>query len=110
MDGFDKLRTYAPNPCEGTCETDIVEHPNVLQSKRWYPTSSTLLNGDIVVVGDSNVGLLVLNEANVNVPTYEIVKRDLSTVKKPVTLPYLEFDDQENLNFNKSFNLYPIRK
>ncbi|KAF5686180.1 glyoxal oxidase [Fusarium denticulatum] len=108
MEGFDKIRTYAPGPCQGDCAQDIIEHKNTLQAKRWYPSTSTLLNGDVLVVGGSNVGLLVINEASVNVPTYEIVKSDLSADKKPVTLPYLEFSDKENLNFNKSFNLYPI--
>ncbi|KAM0542554.1 hypothetical protein ACHAPJ_012725 [Fusarium lateritium] len=108
MEGFDKIRTFAPGPCKGNCITDIIEHSQTLQAKRWYPTTSTLLNGDVLVVGGSNVGLLVINEASVNVPTYEIVKSDLSADKKPVTLPYLEFTEKENLNFNKSFNLYPI--
>ncbi|CVL08084.1 uncharacterized protein FMAN_09618 [Fusarium mangiferae] len=107
MEGFDKIRTFAPGPCKESCTMDIIEHKNTLQAKRWYPTTSTLLNGDVLVVGGSNVGLLVINEASVNVPTYEVVKSDLSARKKPVTLPYLEFSDEDNLNFNKSFNLYP---
>ncbi|KAM0187200.1 hypothetical protein ACHAPI_011341 [Fusarium lateritium] len=110
LEGFDKIRTFAPGPCKEGCTSDVIEHRNTLQAKRWYPTTSTLLKGDVLVVGGSKVGLLVMNEASVNVPTYEIVKSDLSADKKPVTLPYLKFADEENLNFNKSFNLYPICK
>ena len=82
------------------------------------------MDGSILVVGGSNVGGLVLNEASINVPTYEIVfvdirylrehrlirnrHKDGTQPKAPVTLPILEFTQAENLDANKSYNLYPL--
>lgn len=113
-DGFDAIRTYAPGPCAADgkgCAMDFVEGKGArLQSRRWYPTAETLPNGDVLVVGGSDKGLLVLNEANINVPTYELIKADGSAAPPPVTLPILEFTDAENNMPNKSYNLYPIRK
>ncbi|KAH7026906.1 glyoxal oxidase N-terminus-domain-containing protein [Macrophomina phaseolina] len=108
-DGFDAIRTYPPGPCaNGACEMDFTEGGSHLQAKRWYPTAETLPNGDVLVVGGSNVGLLVLNEASINVPTYELIKADGSAPPPPVTLPILEFTEEENNQPNKSYNLYPI--
>ncbi|CAG8982159.1 hypothetical protein HYALB_00003251 [Hymenoscyphus albidus] len=106
--GFDKLRTFNPGPCQGTCKTDWVELPTTLQVYRWYPTSITMTDGSILVVGGSNKGGLVLNEANINVPTYEIIHKDGRRPKAPVTLPILEFTAAENLDPGKSYNLYPM--
>lgn len=109
-EGFDSIRTYAPGPCTAdACAMDFDVKTTILQSKRWYPTAEPLINGDVVVVGGSNVGLLVLNEASINVPTYEVIKQGFQS-STPVALPILEFDAADNLNANKSYNLYPIRK
>ena len=70
----------------------------------------TLVDGSILVVGGSNVGGLVLNEANINVPTYEIVKQGGGNGGPPVTLPILQFTAAQNLVPGKSYNLYPMRK
>lgn len=110
-DGFDAIRTYPPGPCaNGACDMDFTEGGSHLQAKRWYPTAETLPNGDILSVGGSDVGLLVLNEASINVPTYELIKADGSAPPPPVTLPILEFTEEQNNQPNKSYNLYPIRK
>ncbi|KAL9117732.1 MAG: hypothetical protein Q9187_005730 [Circinaria calcarea] len=106
--GFDKLRTYSAGPCSGTCKQDWVEQTAKLQHTRWYPTAQTLTDGSILVVGGSNVGGLVLNEANINVPTYEIVYQDGHKPPIPVLLPILEFTAAQNLVPGKSYNLYPI--
>ncbi|CAG8981177.1 hypothetical protein HYALB_00013188 [Hymenoscyphus albidus] len=108
-EGFDKMRIFPPGPCEkDVCTADWVELATPLQSKRWYPTSITMTDGSILVVGGSNKGGLVLNEASINVPTYEIIHVDGRQPKAPVTLPILEFTDAENLDPGKSYNLYPI--
>ncbi|KAF2753346.1 DUF1929-domain-containing protein [Pseudovirgaria hyperparasitica] len=106
-DGFNALRFFAPGPCSTQCTNDWVENSRKLQVRRWYPTTVNLVNGDIAVVGGSNVGGLVLNEANINVPTYELVLQS-GTPKAPVTLPILQFTTAENMQPNKSYNLYPI--
>ncbi|KAL1640478.1 hypothetical protein SLS58_006978 [Diplodia intermedia] len=109
-DGFDAIRTYAPGPCtgdDGACAMDFATGAAKLQARRWYPTAETLPNGDVLVVGGSDVGLLVLNEASINVPTYELVKADGSAPPKPVTLPILEFTEDQNNQPNMSYNLYP---
>lgn len=62
----------------------------------------------MLVVGGANVGGLVLNEASINVPTYEIVYQDNRVSPAPVNLPILEFSADENLVPGKSYNLYPI--
>lgn len=62
----------------------------------------------MLVVGGANVGGLVLNEASINVPTYEIVYQDNRVSPPPVNLPILEFSADENLVPGKSYNLYPI--
>ena len=73
-----------------------------------YPSAQTLVDGSVLVVGGANVGGLVLNEASINVPTYEIVYQDNRVSPAPVTLPILEFGADENLVPGKSYNLYPI--
>ena len=73
-----------------------------------YPSAQTLVDGSVLVVGGSNAGGLVLNEANINVPTYEIVFQDNRAPPAPVTLPILEFTADENLVPGKSYNLYPM--
>ncbi|KAF4549367.1 Glyoxal oxidase-like protein [Elsinoe fawcettii] len=108
QDGRQALRYYAPGPCDGACTQDFDDHINVLQSRRWYPTAQTLTNGDVVVVGGSDVGLLVTNEASINVPSYEIIKADRSEAPPQVDFDLLKFDASENQNGNKSYNLYPI--
>ncbi|KAI4212296.1 MAG: hypothetical protein LQ351_005009 [Letrouitia transgressa] len=107
-DGFDRYRTYAPGPCDGDCTQDWNEQAKTLQSRRWYPSPQTLVDGNVVVVGGSNAGGLVLNEAGINVPTYEKIYQDNRTPPAPVTLPILEFSDDENQDASKSYNLYPI--
>ncbi|GME45103.1 putative glyoxal oxidase protein [Neofusicoccum parvum] len=107
-DGFDAIRTYPPGPCaNGACDMDFTEGGSHLQAKRWYPTAETLPNGDVLVVGGSDVGLLVLNEASINVPTYELIKQN-GQAPAPVNLPILEFTEEQNNQPNKSYNLYPI--
>ncbi|KAI9847397.1 MAG: hypothetical protein M1837_002586 [Sclerophora amabilis] len=106
-EGFDRLRTYDPGPCTDGCSTDWVELESRLQVLRWYPTSQTLVDGSVLVVGGSQIGGLVLNEADVNVPTYEIVYQDARVAPTPVTLPILEFTEEQNLDPGKSYNLYP---
>jgi hypothetical protein len=71
-EGFDKIRTYDAGPCNGACDMDWDE-VGKLQVYRWYPTAITMVDGSVLVVGGSNVGGLVLNEASINVPTYEIM-------------------------------------
>ncbi|KAG7005577.1 hypothetical protein G7Y79_00019g047570 [Physcia stellaris] len=107
-DGFNKIRTYSPGPCAGACSTDWIEQSATLQVKRWYPSAQTLVDGSVLVVGGANVGGLVLNEASINVPTYEIVYQDNRVSPPPVNLPILEFSADENLVPGKSYNLYPI--
>jgi len=103
-EGFDKLRTYdAFNNGQ-----DWKEATQSLQVRRWYPSAQTLIDGSILTVGGSNAGLLVLNEASINVPTYEIVWQDGRKPAPPVTLPILQFDASQNLVPGKSYNLYPI--
>ncbi|KAK8193475.1 glyoxal oxidase N-terminus-domain-containing protein [Phyllosticta capitalensis] len=105
-DGFDAIRRFAPGPCDGgQCTTDWVEGASKLQARRWYPTAEALANGDIVVVGGSNKGGLVVNEVDINVPTYELVTQT-GAPPAPVKLPVLEFTD--NADTNKAYNLYPI--
>lgn len=109
-EGFDKLRTYTPGPCTGgLCTQDWVEK-GALQVWRWYPSTLTTNNGDILVVGGSNVGGLVLNEAAINVPTYETVYKDGRKAAVPFKLPILDFTAAQNLVPGKSYNLYPICK
>ena len=109
LEGFDKIRTYAPGPCANDqCTMDWVEKSTLLQHYRWYPTMQTLTDGSIVVVGGSDKGSLVLNEANINVPTYELLYPDGRRPPGPVTLPILQFTDSQNLQPDYSYNLYPI--
>jgi hypothetical protein len=89
---------------------DFEVNVNELQSRRWYPTSITMTNGDILVVGGSDVGLLVTNEASINNPTYELIKADGSKAPPQQNLTILEFGAEDNQNADLSFNLYPIRK
>ena len=110
QDGFAAIGTYAPGPCTGSCAMDWVEKTAKLQHKRWYPSTQTLVDGSIVIVGGSDVGGLVLNEANINVPTYELLYSDGRATSAPVTLPILQFTDAQNLVPDFSYNLYPIRK
>lgn len=107
-EGFDKLRTYSPGPCTGPCKQDWVEKSAKLQHTRWYPTAQTLTDGSVLVVGGSDAGGLVLNEASINVPTYEIVYQDGHQPPTPVLLPILDFTATQNLVPGKSYNLYPI--
>lgn len=108
--GFNKIRTYAPGPCAGACTHDWIEKSATLQHERWYPTARTLVGGSVLVVGGADAGGLVLNEANINVPTYEIVFQDGRTPPAPVLLPILSFTADQNLVPGKSYNLYPMRK
>ncbi len=108
-EGFDKIRTYAPGPCNGDCAHDWVEQAQTLQHRRWYPTAQTLVDGSVLVVGGSDVGGLVLNEASINVPTYEIIYQDGRKPPPAALLPILDFTDADNLVPGKSYNLYPMR-
>jgi hypothetical protein len=65
------------------------------------------VEGNILVVGGAGTGGLILNEADINVPTYEIIFKDGSTAPPPFVLPILVFDEAENLVPGKSYNLYP---
>lgn len=107
--GFNKIRTYAPGPCSGACTHDWLEKSTTLQHTRWYPSAQTLVDGSVLVVGGSDAGGLVLNEANINVPTYEILYQDGRASPAPVRLPILDFTSDENLVPGKSYNLYPMR-
>lgn len=109
-DGRQTVRKYRPGPCQGACTMDFEVNVDGLQSRRWYPTSITLTNGDVVVVGGSDVGLLVTNEASINNPTYELIKADGSAAPAQKNLTILEFGPEDNENADLSFNLYPIRE
>ena len=109
-EGFNKIRTYAPGPCDGACAQDWQEQAARLQRWRWYPSAQTLVDGNVLVVGGSKVGGLVLNEASINEPTYEIITQDNRPPPAPVNLPILDFSEGQNLNADKSYNLYPIRR
>ena len=110
-EGFNKIRTYAPGPCEGgACDTDWNEQSTRLQRWRWYPSAQTLIDGSVVVVGGSKAGGLVLNEASINEPTYEIIHQDNREPAAPVLLPILDFTEEQNLDPGKSYNMYPIRE
>ena len=108
--GFNKIRTYAPGPCSGACTHAWLEKSTTLQHTRWYPSAQTLLDGSVLVVGGADAGGLVLNEANINVPTYEIIYQDGRAPPSPVGLPILDFTPDQNLVPGKSYNLYPIRQ
>lgn len=43
VEGFDKLRTYNPGPCNGECDSDWVEQTTGLQVYRWYPSAQTMV-------------------------------------------------------------------
>ena len=75
-----------------------------------YPSAQTLVDGSVLVVGGANAGGLVLNEASINVPTYEIIYQDNRATQAPVILPILQFTADENLVPGKSYNLYPMRE
>ena len=109
-EGFDKVRTYKPGPCGETCAQDWDEQAVGLQHYRWYPTAQTLVDGEVLVVGGSSAGGLVVNEENINVPTYEILYQDVRPAPKPVNLPILDFSQDENDEPGFSYNLYPMRK
>jgi hypothetical protein len=110
QDGRQTVRRYKPGPCEiDGCEMDFEVNFGELQSRRWYPTSITMTNGDVLVVGGSDVGLLVTNEASINNPTYELIKADGSEAPPQRNLTILEFGAEDNQNADMSFNLYPIR-
>ncbi|KAG9550743.1 hypothetical protein KCU71_g12611, partial [Aureobasidium melanogenum] len=109
QDGRQTVRRYAPGPCETDgCTMDFKVNVDELQSRRWYPTSITMTNGDVLVVGGSDVGLLVTNEASINNPTYELIKADGSKAPPQRNLTILEFGAEDNQNAEMSFNLYPI--
>ncbi|THW21678.1 hypothetical protein D6C98_07109 [Aureobasidium pullulans] len=109
QDGRQTVRRYKPGPCDiDGCKMDFEVNTNELQSRRWYPTSITLTNGDVLVVGGSDVGLLVTNEASINNPTYELIKADGSQAPPQKNLTILEFGAEDNQNADMSFNLYPI--
>ena len=108
QDGRQTVRRYKPGPCNGACTMDFDVNVDGLQSRRWYPTSITLTNGDVLVVGGSDVGLLVTNEASINNPTYELIKADGSAAPTQKNLTILEFGAEDNENASMSFNLYPI--
>ena len=109
-EGFNKIRTYAPGPCDGDCEQDWTEQVARLQRWRWYPSAQTLVDGGVLIVGGSHAGGLVVNEASINEPTYEIIHQDNRKPRKPVNLPILDFREEQNLDPGKSYNLYPICK
>ena len=110
-EGFNKIRTYAPGPCnENNCTQDWMEQSATLQHMRWYASAQTLVDGSVLVVGGADVGSLVLNEASINVPTYEIVHQNGQTPPPPVPLPILNFTAAQNLVPGMSYNLYPTRK
>ena len=108
--GFNKIRTYAPGPCDGACTQDWEEQGARLQRWRWYPSAQTLVDGSVVIVGGAHAGGLVLNEASINEPTYETIYQDNRAPPAPITLPILEFTEEQNLVPGKSYNMYPIRK
>ena len=110
QDGRQTVRKYKPGPCETDgCNMDFEVKIDGLQSRRWYPSSITMTNGDVLVVGGSDVGLLVTNEASINKPTYELIKADGSDAPPQKNLTILEFSAEDNQNADMSFNLYPIR-
>lgn len=110
QDGRQTVRRYAPGPCKiDGCNMDFEVNVDELQSRRWYPTSITMTSGDVLVVGGSDVGLLVTNEASINNPTYEVIKADGSKAPPQRNLTILEFSAEDNENADMSFNLYPIR-
>ena len=98
-EGFNKIRTYAPGPCNGNCSQDWVEQSLTLQHERWYPSTQTLVDGSILIVGGADAGGLVLNEASINVPTYEVIYQDGRTPPPPIGLPILNFTAEENRKY-----------
>jgi hypothetical protein len=42
-EGFNKLRTYNPGPCNGNCAMDWAELEEELQVWRWYPSALTMV-------------------------------------------------------------------
>ena len=108
QEGFNKLRTYAPGPCEGDCAQDWSEQSARLQRWRWYPSAQTLVDGSVLVVGGSRAGGLVVNQASVNEPTYEILHQDNRRPQPPVSLPVLRFGEAMDDVPGRSWNLYPI--
>lgn len=109
-EGFNKIRTYSPGPCKGACIQDWDEQSKQLQRWRWYPSAQTLVDGSVLIVGGSKRGGLVLNEASINEPTYEIIYQDNRTPPAVKSLPILDFTHEQNHDVGKSYNLYPIRK
>ena len=57
------------------------------------------MDGSILVVGGADAGGLVLNEASINVPTYEIIYQNGRTPPLPVGLPILNFTADENRKY-----------
>ncbi|KAH9844529.1 Carbohydrate-binding module family 18 protein [Teratosphaeria destructans] len=107
LDGRQALRRYKPGPCDGACGMDFDVDNDALQSTRWYPSAITLGTGDVVVVGGSTMGGLVVNEDDINNPTYELIKHDGSAAPKQVELDILKFDASQNQKGEYSYNLYP---
>ncbi|RKO87350.1 glyoxal oxidase N-terminus-domain-containing protein, partial [Blyttiomyces helicus] len=104
QEGFNKIRTFAPGPCPETgCTQDWVDIGATIDVARWYHSMQTLSNGEILMVGGSKAGGLVLNTPRVNEPSYEISIDGHSLPAVP--FPYLEFTDSDGPG--KSYNLYP---
>lgn len=107
-EGFNWVRTYAPGPCQTSgCTQNWVER-GMLSSHRWYPTAVTMTTGDILVVGGATVGGLVINQANINNPTYEIVRQSTTTPSASVPFPFLNITPAQNLDPGICYNMYPM--
>ncbi|RKO89215.1 hypothetical protein BDK51DRAFT_46714 [Blyttiomyces helicus] len=92
--GFNKILTFAPGPCPATgCTQDWVDVGATVDVARWYHSMQTWSDGQILMVGGSKAGGLVLNTPRVNEPAYEISIDGHSLSAVP--LPYPEFTDSD---------------
>ncbi|POW10014.1 hypothetical protein PSTT_06421, partial [Puccinia striiformis] len=97
--GLQSIRFYTP--CDdGKCA--INEYANIkLTTARWYPTSTRLPDGSVMIVGGSTEGAF-RNSAKINNPTIEYYppKKFQANAKSPVFSPFL--------NRTLVTNLFPI--
>ncbi|KAJ1566732.1 hypothetical protein HK405_008655 [Cladochytrium tenue] len=76
-DGMRGVRLLSPSGSpgvEGTADWVDPENPTALLDKRWYPTSITLPDGRLLVMGGSDYGV-EFNGDWCNTPTYEFLPR-----------------------------------
>ncbi|RKO92578.1 hypothetical protein BDK51DRAFT_41229, partial [Blyttiomyces helicus] len=99
---LDKIRTFAPAPCPATgCTQDWVDIGATIDVARWYHSMQALSDDQILMVGGSKEGGLVLNTPRVNEPSYEISIDGHSLPAVP--FPYFEFTNSDGPG--KSYNV-----